>query len=107
MSASWLPIRYRDFYDIPRAVIVDFEGATYLFDCPFDHDLDDYEQTYTVYRVPAEIAEEIDRISWVDLGSRCDPIGLVFAGEVEFDSTARKAIHRRVFDRLRLDRDSS
>ena len=33
-DASWLPITYRDFHDIPRMILVEFEDAFYLFDCP-------------------------------------------------------------------------
>ena len=34
--AGWIPIRYRDFYDVPRAVVVEFRGKLYLFDSLFD-----------------------------------------------------------------------
>jgi hypothetical protein len=31
-----LPIRYRDFYDIPRAFVIEHPGETLFFDCSFD-----------------------------------------------------------------------
>jgi hypothetical protein len=35
-EAAWIPFRYRDFHDVPRAVVAEYEGDLYLFDCPFD-----------------------------------------------------------------------
>ena len=52
MTTTWLPIRYRDFYDLPRAVVVEFRDEMYLFDCLFDREIDEYESTYTVYLLP-------------------------------------------------------
>jgi len=40
-TTDWLSIRYRDFYDIPRAVVVEWCDLLYLFDCPFDEEADD------------------------------------------------------------------
>jgi hypothetical protein len=45
---------YRDFFDVPRALILEHAGAVYFFDCPFDHSADEYPGFYRVY----EMAEE-------------------------------------------------
>lgn len=42
VTTHWLPITYRDYYDVPRMLVVRFEGQAYLFDCPFDVALDEY-----------------------------------------------------------------
>ena len=39
---TWANIQYRDFYDVPRIFVADYQGRLYLFDCPFDEALDDY-----------------------------------------------------------------
>lgn len=101
MTETWLPIRYRDFYDVPRAVVVEFRGDLYLFDCLFDHDADDYEPSYSVYRLPPEIGD-IDAISWTDLGHRGERIGSVDVPGVEFDTTRREALNAGVFEELGL-----
>lgn len=98
MIDVWLPIRYRDFHDVPRAFVVEYGGVTFLFDCLFDYDRDDYEPTYAVYRVPAEVAGLLDETSWTDLGHRCVPVGWVWMTDVEFDETRRKAVRSRIFD---------
>lgn len=98
--ASWLPIRYRDFYDVPRAVVVEFRGTLYLFDSLFDPDIDDYESVYTVYRLSDGMRDEIDTISWTDLGHRGARVGSVQVAKVKFDQTRRQAIDDDVFEEL-------
>lgn len=97
MSLAWLPIRYRDFYDIPRAVIVEWNGQTYLFDCLFDPSLDEYQDIYSVYRVPFDLLANLDDGSWTDLGHRCEFVASVAVRCVEFDQTRRSAMNSRVF----------
>lgn len=93
--SGWLPIRYRDFYDLPRAIVVEFQGTMYLLDCLFDIELDDYESTYKVYRVPEDLRLRIDRISWTDLGHRSELVGQIAATDIEFDATKRRAVQSR------------
>ncbi|MGH9117576.1 MAG: hypothetical protein ACRD0A_06775 [Acidimicrobiales bacterium] len=100
MTKHWLPIRYRDFYDVPRAVVVEFKRELFLFDSLFDADLDEYESFYAVYRLPGELRHEIDGMSWTDLGQRGTRLGSVDVAAVEFDSTRRRAINESVFENL-------
>jgi len=99
-TSDWPAIRYRDFYDVPRAVVVEWQGSLYLFDCLFDHDVDDYEPAYVVSRVPNELRDRIDEVSWTDLGHRSEHVGVVPTADVEFDATYRRRINPAVFDRL-------
>ena len=48
-----VPIEYLGFWDVPRNFLVRFQGKSYLFDCPFDDDLDDYPESYSVYSFPS------------------------------------------------------
>lgn len=57
MPERWWPIiDYRDFWDVPRAALVQAPSAVLLLDCPFEIELDDYRAEYKVYRVPEPIA---------------------------------------------------
>lgn len=103
MTQTWLQMRYRDFYDVPRAIVVEFRGHLYLFDCLFDRDLDDYEPEYAVYRLPDSLADDIDAISWTDLGHRGTKVGAVAVPKVVFDATKRAALHEGVFELLGLE----
>ena len=102
MTNDWPAIRYRDFYDVPRAVVVEWKGTIYLFDSLFDHERDDYQPRYSVYRLPRELSERIASISWTDLGHHGELIGSVEVAHVEFDVTRRRTLNPEVFRVLGL-----
>ena len=97
---SWLPMKYRDFYDVPRAFVAEREGQLYFFDCPFDTVADDYPEYFTVYLLPNELAMELDTISWESLASRGHEIGRVPAKSVSFDPTKRRLVNDGIFGLL-------
>jgi hypothetical protein len=100
-ASEWVSFRYRDFYDIPRAILVEYADAVYFFDCPFDRDLEEYGDAYNVYRVPEGLRGDIDSISWEGLSRRLSFVGSVAIDAVEFDSTKRRWMDARVFEHLR------
>lgn len=93
-STNWLPIRYRDFYDVPRIFAVEYRGTTFLFDCPFDAEIDDYRDDYRVFRVPAK---DLERESWLGLTNDAKPVGQVAVNDVVFDDTRRRLVDDTVF----------
>jgi hypothetical protein len=102
MTGRWLPIRhYRDFYDIPRAFVVEHAEQQLLFDCPFSEALDDYADEYTIYRISDDLRERIDLILWTDLANQFEAIGVVPTTAVTFDATKRRAISAEVFERVK------
>lgn len=70
----------------------------------FDYDADEYESTYTVYRLPEELRESIEQISWTDLGHRGQRVGQFQTSTVEFDTTRRRSLNPRIFDQLADER---
>jgi hypothetical protein len=101
MSAEdWLSLQYRDFYDVPRVVAVEYHGHVYLFDAPFDDEIDDYADHYTIYRLPASAVARLDAPSWEGLPSLGEEIGRIPVPEVEFDETKRQRLNASVFRRL-------
>jgi hypothetical protein len=97
---AWLPIRYRDFYDIPRAIIVEYRGQVYLLDSPYEDEADEYSDQFTVYRLPSELARSLDEISWENLGALGTEVGHVPAGSIQLDPTRRQYLDDEVFDRV-------
>jgi hypothetical protein len=96
-------IDYRDFYDVPRALVVQWSGRTFLFDCPFNDQLDDYADSYVVYELPEYSPWDLER-AWPqpsEIVSR--RIGTVPVNGVGFDSTKRLTIDGSVFEMLPLD----
>lgn len=100
MTTDWPTISYRDFHDIPRAVVVDWRGVLYLLDCLFDYDADEYESTYTVYTLPDELRETVEQISWTDLCHRGQRVGELATSDVEFDTTRRRSLNPKIFERF-------
>ncbi len=98
--SEWVPIRYLGFWDVPRNFLVRWQGTLYLFDCPFDEELDDYPEVYAVYSLPELSQDEIDA-SWVALPSKATRrVGTVPINTVRFDATKRKEIDATVLDEL-------
>lgn len=91
-GADWLPIRYRGFYDIPRMVVVRVGGSTYLLDCPFDADRDEFPDYFDVYLLPDESESLLASPSWRELPQDGRRVGRLPVRAVEFDSSRRQSI---------------
>jgi hypothetical protein len=91
-AADWLPIRYRGFYDIPRMVVVRVGGSTYLLDCPFDADRDEFPDYFDVYLLPDESESLLASPSWRELPQDGRRVGRLPVRAVEFDSSRRQSI---------------
>lgn len=97
---SWTTIRYRDFYDVPRIFLTTHDGKQYLFDCPFDDQLDEYLERYRVYELPGVPEEELQG-SWVRLPERAvSLVGEVPVASLQFDPTKRNSINTITLDEL-------
>jgi hypothetical protein len=95
---AWLPFKYRDFYDIPRAIIVERDGKYYFFDCPFHPESDEYPAEFTVYRLHPEAASDLESGSWENLAPAGEMLGHVPVDAMEFDSSKRALLNDKVFD---------
>ena len=99
MNVRWAPIvAYRDFYDIPHAMVVKWRGASYFVDGPFDDALDDYPRVLRVYRLPTELPDLTG--SWEGLAAEGQFLGEIAAEVLVFDSTRREMIEGAVLDSL-------
>jgi hypothetical protein len=96
--ARWSPIVYRDFYDVPRAIVAVDERGTYFLNCPFDETRDEYPDHYDVYLMPPLGADDL-KGSWASLEERCiRRLGSLPVARVSFDGTRRQAIDLDVLD---------
>jgi hypothetical protein len=86
-------LAYREFFDIPRAFILEpITGLFLLFDCPFDDTSDDYSGTFNVYPLQIATVEALPQ-DWRTLTARSqDSVGAVAVAEIEFDETRRKQV---------------
>lgn len=107
MSETWLPFHYRDFYDVPRAVLVLRDGDWYFLDSPFIDAVDEYSDKYSVYKLPAGVNNPANDSDWSALTGAGDLIGAVPVNRVRFDETRRRFISDNLFEMLGQVRDPS
>lgn len=91
-ESTLVPIRYREFYDVPRAIVVEFDKQLYFLDCKFDNDADDYSQYYDVFNLVGVELADLDDLDWSTLPERGDKIGQMAVANVRFDESRRKYI---------------
>lgn len=97
---DWLPITYREFWDVPRIFFVPFDAQTYLFDCAFDEGTEDYPDQYEVFLM-TRLTDEQMAGSWERIREKATrKLGTVPVSTVQFDPTRRKEIRSDIFDRL-------
>jgi hypothetical protein len=49
---TWQPIWYGAYWDLPRYIYTTDGQRAFVLECPFDDELDDYPDRYTVYEAP-------------------------------------------------------
>ncbi|MBA2718649.1 MAG: hypothetical protein H0U52_05285 [Chloroflexi bacterium] len=87
-----LPIvEYRDFYDVPRLVLIEVDQRLVLLDNPFDDGLDDYSPDYDVYELERDPRYPATR-DWRSLSSEGRHLGTVPVGSITFDPTRRQSL---------------
>lgn len=92
-------MKYRDFWDVPRSVAVEYHDRLLLFDCPFDDELDDYPDAYTVYSLDPSSSDKLNEASWECLPSLGKRMGTVSLTSLEFDESRRQAVSERSLTR--------
>ena len=102
-----IPIRYRDFWDVPRIFVAEYDGGLYLFDSRFDKTVEDYLEFYDVYLMPS-FGESDYLGSWAEHPQKAIcKLGVVPIDSVRFDPTKRKEIGAEVFDLLAVNAPSA
>jgi hypothetical protein len=96
-----IPFLYRDFYDVPRMLLMEYGEKVYLFDCKFDEQLDDYPDRYQVYVLRDWPPESVLSGDWGDICSPRTFVGTAGVHELLFDSSRRECIDDKIFGRIR------
>ena len=87
-----IPIRYREFYDVPRIFLVEFRGYLFLFESMFDEKFDDYSIDYDVFMMPQDSALDLLG-SWDQLSAKAlKHLGKCPIENVTFDESRRREI---------------
>jgi hypothetical protein len=82
-------------------VVVEHGVETYLLDAPFDDQIDDYSDSYAVYRLPGDVRARLATDSWETLPSLGERLGRVAVSAVRFDKTRRRYVDAGFLGALR------
>lgn len=106
VTNNWAPIRYREFWDVPRIFLVPYQGNWFLFDCAFDETTEDFPDYYRVYVIPEPSEEELAG-SWDKLHEKAMRYaGAIPIQRVHFDPSKRREIDIGVFGELTTRSDA-
>ena len=98
------PFQYVDFYDVPRCITLRYRERLFLLQSAFDHSLDDYPASYSIYMLPESVEDSLKKGSWELLtNTPMTCIGHVQVGDVVFDSSKRKELDASFLDSLIAD----
>lgn len=100
---QWVPFKYRDFWDVPRMIVLEHNQIWYLLLCVFDEQTEDYADTYSVFVVEPVTARALDSRhgSWMHILSQSQsPLGSIPLNAVTFDDTRRQMLDASVLANL-------
>jgi hypothetical protein len=88
-----IPFQYGGFWDVPRYILVQYGEKLLYLQSPFNDDLDEYPDFYSVYAVPDGIREAVLSGDWTLLDRSPLPlVGQIPISAVTFDSTKRERL---------------
>ena len=91
--AEMIPFRYGGYWDVPRYIHLSYRDRSLLLLSPFDEEVDEWSELYTVFEVPADVEIGSELKWWYEGQSegREDfvAIGAVAIKDVRFDSLPR------------------
>jgi hypothetical protein len=97
-NGRWSPIRYRDFYDVPRIFVAEHAGVAYMFESRFRDAEDDYSDQYSIYTLSPAIVQGLDQTSdWAALLTDAKLVGQIAVNAVRFDETRRGFVSNEVY----------
>lgn len=99
--SAWAPIlRYVGFWDVPRIFLTRYKGQTFLFDCPFDEQLEDDSDSYRVYAMPDLSDQDLPK-DWTSLHEKARSyVGEIPVARVHFDPTRRREVELSILEEL-------
>jgi hypothetical protein len=94
-----VPFRYIEFYDVPRMIVIRHLGKSLLLQSAFDERTDEYPDQYSVYLLPDQVEEQIEKGSWTFVKTvPLEFIGTIPIRAVNFDRSKRKSLDPSVLN---------
>jgi hypothetical protein len=89
--ATWVGFEYREFFDVPRSIVLAHGSGLVLLESAFSDEVSDYSDDYELYLLP----RDIDLTgSWSDLSAAAiRRLGAIPVSHVQFDPTRRSKLN--------------
>ena len=100
VTTEWIPFIYREFWDVPRALVVQWDERTLFFDCLLDLETEEYPGFCSVYELPSELVPMLPTMSWTDLRHHGECVGSLGVGDLEFDESKRSLVSRQSLEKV-------
>jgi hypothetical protein len=92
-EVMWENIIYREFYDVPRCIVFQFNGHGFYMDSIFMESIDNYDCNYHVYLMPLSLCRMPPTGSWENLKeSAIGFLCTIAVDRIQFDDSKRKQI---------------
>jgi hypothetical protein len=98
--SDWRDFKYSGFWDQPRTFYTLDGEQSFLFDCQFDEQLDDYPESYNVYLIPRPDPSNLPAL-WIELEQKkLRLLGTVKIPFSAFDPSRRKQVDLDILKQL-------
>lgn len=88
---TWVGFEYREFFDVPRSIVVSLEDRLVLLESAFSDEASDYSDDYELYVLPRDV--DLSG-SWTDLATAAvRRLGAIPVADVQFDPSRRRLLN--------------
>lgn len=99
-AANWVSIAYREFYDVPRCVVVRLGDRFYYLKSDFLEQLDDYDRDFSVFLLSPDAENRVASPDWTSLEDGSVLLGRIPVDSVRFDESRRRYIDASALERF-------
>ena len=88
---QWVGFEYREFFDVPRSIVLPLEDRLLLLESAFSDEESDYSADYELYLLPRDV--DLSG-SWRQLSATAvRRLGAIPVAHVQFDATRRRLLN--------------
>ncbi len=88
---TWVGFEYRQFFDVPRSIVLSLEDRLVLLESTFSDESADYSDDYQLYLLPRDVDLSGN---WSDLSAAAiRRLGTIPIAHVQFDPTRRSQLN--------------
>lgn len=89
--AQWIGFEYREFFDVPRSIVLSLDDHLVLLESAFSDEESDYSPDYELYLLPSDT--DLSG-SWRRLSAAAiRRLGAIPVSHVQFDATRRRRLN--------------